>query len=69
MINQADVFQLFWSKCAAKSAFVEREWRHAHSLGRDEARFVRPVYWTKPMPAPPVELARLHFAYSPELLD
>lgn len=67
LIERADVFQLFWSQSAATSAFVEKEWRHAQELGRVAERFIRPVYWTEPMPAPPPELAHLHFAFAPEL--
>jgi hypothetical protein len=65
MIAGADVFQLFWSSNSIKSAYVEREWRYALSLGR--SHFVRPVYWQDPMPEvpernlPPDELRRLHF--------
>lgn len=65
MIEEADVFQLFWSWNSMRSGFVKREWRHALGLGR--ANFVRPVYWEVPMPSdcaedlPPEELRRLHF--------
>ena len=69
LISQAHLFQLFWSGFAAASPFVDKEWRHAYSLRRDAARFIRPVFWAQPMPAPPGELANLHFAYSPELLE
>jgi len=65
LIDGADVFQLFWSRNALRSPMVEREWRHALSLGRPS--FIRPVYWEEPLPAdpdrdlPPDELRRLHF--------
>jgi protein TonB len=65
MIEEADVFQLFWSWNALASPFVEQEWRHALSLGRPH--FVRPTYWQVPLPEspelnlPPPELAALHF--------
>jgi CHAT domain-containing protein/TIR domain-containing protein len=58
-IDEADVFQLFWSSRARKSKWVKAEWRHA--LGLERPFFVRPVYWEKPMPQPPKELASLHF--------
>lgn len=67
MIERADVFQLFWSENAAASKSVEKEWRHAQKLGREAERFIRPVYWSQPMPPPPPELAQLHFAFAPEL--
>ena len=51
MIRQADVFQLFWSRNAMRSAFVAEEWRYALSLGRPG--FVRPVYWEEPFPEDP----------------
>jgi hypothetical protein len=62
-IREADVFQLFWSRNAMASRFVEREWRYALSLNRRQ--FVRPTYWEEPMPKgdgmPPPELGRIHF--------
>ena len=64
LINDCDLFQLFWSKNAKKSKFVEREWRHA--LATDKARhgpFIRPVYWENPMPPPAQELAHMNFTY------
>ena len=67
MIEQADVFQLFWSWSSMTSQFVRQEWEHALSL--DRPNFVRPTYWQLPMPSspekalPPVELAKLHFQH------
>ena len=63
LIEKADIFQLFWSTPASRSAYVEQEWRHALSLtGRKGAAFIRPVYWEKPLPAVPEPLQSLHFA-------
>jgi len=59
MIEEADVFQLFWSHRSAGSPAVEREWRHALTL--DRQAFIRPTYWEDPMPQPPEELAIIHF--------
>src|SRR6185295_5982471 len=65
-IQRADVFQLFWSRHAMRSEYVQKEWRYALSLGR--ANFVRPVYWQDPLPAdeklglPPRELREVHFS-------
>jgi hypothetical protein len=65
LIEQAEVFQLFWSRNSMNSSYVRREWEHALCLNR--AYFVRPVYWEEPLPRdpgknlPPPELARLHF--------
>ncbi|HEV2853538.1 MAG TPA: TIR domain-containing protein [Thermoanaerobaculia bacterium] len=65
LIQQADVFQLFWSWNALRSPYVEEEWRYALSLGRPH--FVRPTYWEDPLPElperslPPEDLRRLHF--------
>jgi hypothetical protein len=69
LIEQADIFQLFWSETAAQSEFVEREWRYALSLDRNETNFIRPVYWKEPMPPVPDELDEIHFAYEPALDD
>jgi hypothetical protein len=63
LIQQADIFQLFWSSNSMASPHVRREWEHALSLGRPD--FVRPTYWEDPMPErpglPPEALVRLHF--------
>ncbi len=60
-INDADVFQLFWSKRAAQSQFVAREWQHALKLLPSRPNFIRPVYWSNPLYPTPPELNSLHF--------
>ena len=62
-IEQADVFQLFWSHNAKHSTYVEYEWRFALTQARPS--FIRPLYWEQPMSDPPPELAAIHFAYFP----
>jgi hypothetical protein len=63
MIEQADVFQLFWSTPASQSPYVEQEWRHALGLsGQKGAAFIRPIYWERPLPKVPEPLQRIHFA-------
>jgi hypothetical protein len=65
LIEQADVFQLFWSSHSMRSPYCRQEWEHALALGRP--LFVRPVYWEDPLPQdptlglPPVALRDLHF--------
>ncbi len=65
LIEEADVFQLFWSSNSMRSPYCREEWEHALALGRP--LFVRPVYWEDPMPQdptmglPPVALRELHF--------
>jgi molecular chaperone DnaK len=67
MIEDADVFQLFWSRNSLRSRFVRQEWEHALTLRHRGAGFIRPVYWEEPLPEdpeqglPPDELRRLHF--------
>ncbi len=59
-IAGAEVFQLFWSERAARSAEVEREWRHALSL-RAPRGFIRALHWSsQPGPVPP-ELRAIPF--------
>jgi hypothetical protein len=60
-IEQADIFQLYWSNNAKHSTYIEHEWRHA--LTQTRPSFIRPLYWEHPMPDPPPELAAIHFAY------
>ena len=59
LIEEADIFQLFWSSNAKDSEFCRFEWEYALSLGRPN--FIRPVYWEDPMPEPPVALQCIHF--------
>ncbi len=63
MIEEADIFQLFWSGSSSKSAYVEQEWQYALSLAsRKGPAFIRPVYWERPIPKVPKDLRALHFA-------
>ncbi len=53
-INDADVFQLCWSRRAAASPYVEREWRRALHLLAMRPNVIRPLYWSRrlyPVPA------------------
>ena len=65
LIDQADIFQLFWSRNSMRSQHVRREWEYAVSLNRTS--FVRPTYWEVPLPEsreeglPPEVLRKLHF--------
>ena len=65
MIADADIFQLFWSRNAAQSAHVEKEWCRAVAIERQT--FVRPVYWEIPMPEAPEPLGRLRFCFLPSI--
>jgi serine/threonine protein kinase len=67
LIEKADIFQLFWSEAAAQSKYVQQEWQYALKLNRDQAHFIRPVYWRQPMPPPPPPMSHIHFAYQPDL--
>jgi hypothetical protein len=66
LIDQADVFQLFWStNVVNRPEQLRREWEHALLLGRPS--FVRPTYWEDPFPEskdaglPPESLRALQF--------
>jgi len=67
-IDTADIFQLFWSEHSANSSNVHNEWDYAlrYRCAEDACRgFIRPVFWHRPMPAPPLELGHLNFRYVP----
>jgi hypothetical protein len=66
LIDEADIFQLFWSDAAAASPYVRQEWEYALALRRSGA-FIRPVYWQQPMPKAPAPLSELHFHYDATL--
>ncbi|MDQ1483339.1 MAG: hypothetical protein QOF35_1415, partial [Actinomycetota bacterium] len=65
LIDEADVFQLFWSSNSMRSDYVRREWEHALTV--EKPYFIRPTYWENPMPRsmnpelPPAALNDLHF--------
>jgi TIR domain/Caspase domain len=65
MIADADAFQLFWSRNAAQSVHVTKEWQQAISLQREG--FVRPAYWEFPMPEAPDPLRQLRFCFLPRI--
>jgi hypothetical protein len=48
LIQEADVFQLFWSSNSMRSQYCQQEWEHALALRRPA--FVRPLYWEDPLP-------------------
>jgi|GEM_PF-5433968 len=60
-IEQSNIFQLCWSTAAKHSIEVAEEWALALSLNRD--KFIRPVFWERPMPKCPPELQHLHFQH------
>ncbi|MBZ0303184.1 MAG: toll/interleukin-1 receptor domain-containing protein, partial [Anaerolineae bacterium] len=68
MIDDATIFQIFWSAPYSQSMHCRREWEYAVGLRREAVRFIRPVYWLQPMPDPPALLQHLHFAYQPDLV-
>lgn len=67
MIEEADVFQLFWSHNSMHSSFVRQEWEHALKLKHKGPSFIRPTYWEEPFPEsaeqrlPPSELKDIQF--------
>jgi len=67
-IDDADVFQLFWSRNSASSEYCRYEWTYALEFRCPDSKyesFIRPVYWEKPMPAPPPELSHINFKFVP----
>lgn len=65
-IDEAEVFQLFWSSHAAASPNVRHEWDYALQHRCSENRcveFIRPVFWQNPLATPPAELNHLNFKF------
>jgi hypothetical protein len=62
-IDSADLFLLFWSSAAQKSEWVRKEVSYAlKRKGSDDSPpEILPVVIERPFPAPPPELAHLHF--------
>ncbi len=67
LIEQADVFQLFWSTHSMQSASCRRQWEAA--LATRRPGFIRPLYWEHPFPRapglPPRSLESLRFIRVP----
>jgi hypothetical protein len=67
LIEQADVFQLFWSRHSMHSMSCRWQWEAALATGRPG--FVRPLYWEHPFPRapglPPPALQALRFVRVP----
>ena len=65
LIEEADIFQLFWYSNSMRSRYCREEWEHALALRRP--LFVRPLYWEDPLPhdaamgLPPTALRELEF--------
>jgi hypothetical protein len=69
LIDRADVFQLYWSEAAKKSPYVENEWRHGLELRNVKGdRFLRGLYWTRPMPKAPAICILAFLTSRPETL-
>ena len=67
-IDEADIFQLFWSKHSAASKYCAYEWQYALTQKCPENRcvgFIRPVFWEDDRPSPPEELKHLNFVFIP----
>jgi predicted hydrocarbon binding protein len=62
-IEEADIFQLFWSHNAKESEIVAEEWKHALNCKNNSS--IRPIYWEKPLKnySPPKELKSLKFTF------
>lgn len=65
LIDQAEVFQLFWSDHAARSARVKQEYTYALQRAGGNRNFIRLIYWHTPVPKPPSPLQHLSFCFHP----
>ena len=65
LIDDADIFQLFWSNYSAQSSHCRRKWEYA--LQKKRESFIRPVYWQQPLPDVPDTLGHIHFKFMPDL--
>jgi CHAT domain/TIR domain len=67
LIEEADVFQLFWSSNSMRSPTCRRQWEAA--LATQRSGFIHPLYWEHPFPRapdlPPPALEGLRFVRLP----
>jgi heme/copper-type cytochrome/quinol oxidase subunit 4 len=66
-VDDADIFQLFWSEAAANSKAVQRELEYAFDHTSQIENFVRPVYWEQPPTELPAGLNEA--AYLPDIAE
>ncbi len=70
LIDDADVFQLFWSSHSMVSPACREQWEHALAAPKDG--FVVPLYWEQPFPRaeglPPPGMSALQFRRLPSAL-
>jgi hypothetical protein len=69
LIDEAEVFQLFWSEAAANSQAVHRELEAVQAKVSDSPNFVRVVYWKQPPANLPESLRHVTTEYLPEIAD
>lgn len=63
-IDTADYMQVFWSENSAGSEWCGYEWDYALTYRCQDTKcreFIRPVWWTAPMPPPPANMGHLNF--------
>jgi hypothetical protein len=68
LVDEADVFQLFWSGAAAESEAVAQELDRALTH-TDRENFIRPVVWEQPAAALPAALQHVKPAYMPDIAE
>jgi len=61
LMDESDVFQLYWSTKAKESVNVTKEWKYALKLKDQKGKkFIRGCYWEIPMPKLPDDLRKIH---------
>ncbi len=68
LVDEAEVFQLFWSGAAAQSEAVAQEIDRALTHTNRE-NFIRPVVWEQPATALPASLQHVKPAYMPDIAE
>lgn len=66
-IDEAEVFQLFWSDAAANAASVSEEVQRAVARSSTPEQFIRAVYWEQPPAVLPEPISNLKLDYLPEI--
>jgi hypothetical protein len=69
LVDEAEIFQLFWSRAAAGSDRVTHELERALTRSRSVENFIRPVTWEQPSATLPEVLEDIKPAYMPEIAE
>jgi hypothetical protein len=68
-VDEAEVFQLFWSNAAAESEVVTQEIERAVARSAEVENFIRPTVWDQTTTELPAAIKNVKLAYLPDIAE